>query len=143
MRITGIVVLVLALTGSDRVSCEAARQAQNGAATVRGSWVTEGTGARYMYLFAVQDDRISGVVCTRCFDLDNLAFVSDGRVAHVDAAGEPTANLLTSYLSQGRLTGTYIGNTRPDRRNNFVWMRQHDPDAPKDSVWRGAFDAQP
>ena len=79
MRITGIVVLVLALTGSDRISCEAAG-AQNGAAMVRGSWITEGSGAHYMYLFAVQDDRISGVVCTRCFDLDNLAFVSDGRV---------------------------------------------------------------
>lgn len=284
MRITGIVVLVLALTGSDRVSCEAAGQAQNGGARVRGSWITEGAGAHYMYLFAVQDDRISGVVCTRCFDLDNLAFVSDGRVkgdalsftllhdrgdgkpyretfrgkvvgdritltasrdgnpgqslavtlkrptpnaaailaegrrpggpepympsgppepltpekvlgvwrapmgptayllkrvgdrilglacdprcedgsysafiesavisrntllvsiAHADAAGEPTANLLTLYLSQGRLTGTYIGNTRPDRRNNFVWVRQHDPDAPKDSVWRGAFEEQP
>ena len=275
------VVSMLVLTGSDRVSCGAAGQAPNRAAAVRGSWVTEGTGAHYMYIFAVQDDRISGVVCTRCFDLNNLAFVSDGRVqgdavsftllhdradgkayretfrgkvmggrmtltasrednpgqsvavtlmrptpnaaallaegrrsggpepympagppelltpekvlgvwrapmgptayllkrvgdrilgiacdakcedgsssafiesavisrnaflvsiAHVDAAGEPTANLLTLYLSQGRLTGTYIGNTRPDRRNNFVWVRQQDPDAPRDSVWRGAFD---
>ena len=284
MRVMGIVVLMLALTGFDRVSCQGDRQAQNGAAAVRGSWVTEGTSARSMYIFAVQNDRISGVVCARCFDLNDLAFVSDGRVqgdalsftllhdrsdgkpyretfrgkvaggritlvasregnpeqsvavtltrptpnaaailaegrrpggpepympagppepltpekvlgvwrapmgptayllkrvddrilgiacdpkcedgsysafiesavisrntllvsiAHVDAAGEPTANLLSLYLSQGRLTGTYIGNTRPDRRNNFVWVRQHDPDAPKDSVWRGAFEKQP
>ena len=283
MRVTGAVVLMLALAGSDRVWCETAQQAPNEAAAVRGSWVTEGTGARYMYIFAVQGDRISGVACTRCFDLNNLAFVSDGRVqgdalsftllhdrgdgkpyretfrgkvvggrmtltalregnpeqsvavtlrrptpnaaailaegrrpggpeaympagppepltpdkvlgvwraptgptayllkrvgdrilgiacdakcedgsysafiesavisrntllvsiSHVDAAGEPTANLLTLYLSRGRLTGTYIGNTRPDRRNNFVWMRQHDPDAPKESVWRGAFEEQ-
>jgi hypothetical protein len=274
---------MLALTGADRVSYGAPRQAPNGAAAVRGSWITEGAGARYMYIFAVQDDRLSGVVCTRCFDLDNLAFVSDGRVegdalsftllhdrgdgksyrqtfrgtvaggrmtlaasregnpeqsvavtlrrpdpnaaallaegrrpggpepympagppetltpekllgvwraptgptayllkrvgdrilglacdarcedasysafiesavisrntllvsiAHVDAAGEPTANLLSLYLSRGRLTGTYVGNTRPDRRNNFVWVRQHDPDAPKDSVWRGVFEEQ-
>src|SRR5688572_14185859 len=71
---------MLALTGPDRVSWGAARQAPNRAAAVRGSWITEGTGAPYMYIFAVHDDRISGVVCTRCFDLDNLAFVSDGRV---------------------------------------------------------------
>ena len=284
MKVAGLVVLMLALTGSGRVSGGAAGQVRNGAAAVRGSWVTEGTGAPSMYIFAVQDDRVSGVVCARCFDLDNLAFVTDGRIqgdvlsftllhdrgdgkpdretfrgkvaegritltasrgdsreqkvavtltrpapnaaailaegrrpegpepympagppepltpekvlgvwrapmgptayllkrvgdrilgiacdpkcadgsysafiesavisrnallvsiAHVDAAGEPTANLLTLYLSRGRLTGTYIGNTRPDRRNNFVWVRQHDPDAPKDSVWRGAFDGQP
>ena len=276
------VVLMLALTSSERVVHGAARQAPNRAAAIRGSWVTEGQGAHYMYIFAVQGDRISGVVCTRCFDLNNLAFVSDGRfegdalsftllhdpgdgkpyretfrgkvgegrmtltmsregkpkqavavtlrrpipnaaallaegrrpggpepfmtsgppesltpekvlgvwraptgptayllkqvgdrilgiacdskcedgsysafiesvvisrntllvdIAHVDAAGEPTANLLSLYLSQGRLTGTYIGNTRPDRRNNFVWVRQHDPDAPKDALWRGAFEA--
>lgn len=284
MRVMGVVVLMLALTNADRVSSGAARQAPTGAAAIRGSWVTEGDGAHYMYIFAVQGDRISGVACTRCFDLNNLAFVSDGRVegdalsftllhdrgdgkphresfrgkagggritltasregttgqstavtlrrpapnaaallaegrrpggpepfmtsgppepltpekvlgvwrapmgptayllkqvgdrilgiacdakcedgsysafiesaaisrntllvsiAHVDAAGEPTANLLTLFLSKGRLTGTYVGNTRPDRRNNFVWVRQNDPDAPKESIWRGAFDRQP
>ena len=284
MRVAVSVVLVLALTSAGRVVTGAARQASHGAAAIRGSWVTEVRGARYMYIFAVHGERISGVVCTRCSDLRNLAFVSDGRVegntlsftllhdpgdgkpyretfrgnvdgngmtltasredqsqravavtlkrpapnaaallaegrrpggperfmppgppepltpekvlgvwrapmgptayllkqvgdrilgiacdsrcedgsysafiesavisrntllvaiAHVDGAGEPTANLLSLYLSQGRLTGTYIGNTRPDRRNNFVWVRQHDPDAPKDSLWRGAFDAQP
>ena len=283
MRVMRVVVLVLALAGSDHATSGAARQASTGAAAIRGSWVTEGDGAQYMYIFAVQGDRISGVACTRCFDLDNLAFVSEGKVegdalsftvlhdrgngttyretfrgkadggrsvltaaregstqqsvvtlkrpapnaaallaegrrpggpepymtpgppepltpekvlgvwrapmgptayllkqvgdrilgiacdakcedgsysafiesaaisrntllvsiAHVDAAGEPTANLLTLYLSKGRLTGTYVGNTRPDRRNNFVWVRQHDPDAPKDAVWRGAFDQQP
>jgi hypothetical protein len=72
--------------------------------------------------------------------VDNALLVS---IAHMDAAGEPTANLLALYLSQGRLTGTYIGNTRLDRRNNFVWVCQHDPDAPKDSVRRGAFEEQP
>ena len=284
MRVMGIVVLMLALTSFDRVLSGAARQAPNVAAAIRGSWATEGTGPQYMYIFAVEGDRVSGVVCTRCFDLKNLAFASDGKVegdalsftllhdrgdgrpyremfrgkvgggrmiltasregkteqavtvtlkrptpnaaallaegrrpggpepymtpgppepltlekvlgvwraptgptayllkqvgdrilgiacdskcedgsysafiesvaisrntllvsiAHVDAAGEPTANLLSLYLSQGRLTGTYIGNTRPDRRNNFVWVRQHDPDAPKDSLWRGAFEEQP
>jgi hypothetical protein len=61
VRVTEIVVLTLALIGSGRVSYGAAQQAQNGAAAVRGSWVTEGTGARYMYIFAVQDDRISGL----------------------------------------------------------------------------------
>jgi hypothetical protein len=69
-----------------------------------------------------------------CFCIENVI---------TDAEGEPTANLLTLYLSQGRLTGTYIGNTRPDRRHNYVWVRQHDPEAPKDSVWRGAFEQQP
>ena len=282
MRVAGVVVLMLALSGSNRVLYGADPQASHGAAAVRGSWVAEGSAASSMYIFAVHDDRVSGVVCTRCFDLDNLAFVSEGRIegdalsftllhdrgdgkpyretfrgrvaggrmtlvasreggreriavtlkrpapnaaailaegrrpggpepympagppepltpekvlgvwrapmgptayllkrvgdrilgiacdpkcedgsysafiesavisrntllvsiAHVDAAGEPTANLLTLYLSQGRLTGTYIGNTSPDRRNNFVWVRQHDPDAPKDSIWRGAFDEQ-
>jgi hypothetical protein len=284
VRVMGLVVLMLALTSSDRVLNGAARQAPNGAAAIRGSWVTEDEGAHYMYIFAVHGDRVSGVVCTRCFDPNNLAFVSDGRVegdalsftllhdrgdgnpyretfrgkagggritltasregtteqsaavtlrrpapkaaailaegrrsggpepymtsgppepltpekvlgvwrapmgptayllkqvgdrilgiacdpkcddgsysafiesaaisrntllvsiAHMDTAGEPTANLLTLYLSQGRLTGTYVGNTRPDRRSNFVWVRQHDPDAPKDSVWRGAFEERP
>ncbi len=284
MRVAALVVLMLALTSVDRVLSGAARQAPNAAAAVRGSWITEGAGAHSMYIFAVQGDRISGVVCTRCFDLNNLALVLDGRVegdalsftllhdrgdgksyretfrgkvggdrmtltasrggtsersvavtlrrptphaaailaegrrpggpepymppgppepltlekvlgvwraptgptayllkqvgdrilglacdakcedasysafiesavisrntllvsiAHVDAAGEPTANLLSLYLSQGRLTGTYIGNVRPDRRNNFVWIRQHDRDAPTDSLWRGAFEAQP
>lgn len=284
MRVLGSVVLLLALTGSDRVLNGAARQAPNGPAAIRGSWVTDGTGPQYMYIFAVDGDRVTGVVCARCFDLKNLAFVSDGRVegdalsftlihdrgdgkpyretvrgqvgggrltltttregrpgqsvavtlrrptpkaaailaegrraggpepymtpgppepltpekvlgvwraptgptayllkragdrilgiacdsrcedgsysafiesvvisrntllvsiAHVDAAGEPTANLLTLYLSQGRLTGTFVGNTRPDRRNNFVWIRQHDPEAPKDALWRGAFEDQP
>jgi hypothetical protein len=281
VRVIWAVVLMLALTSSGRVLNGAARQAPNGAAAIRGSWVTDGDGAHYMYIFAVKDDRISGVACTRCFDLDNLAFVSEGSVggdaleftllhdrgdgrpyresyrgkagggritltasregttgqsrvvtlrrpapnaaallaegrrpggpepfmtsgppepltpekvlgvwrapmgptayllkhvgdrilgiacdarcedgsysafiesavisrntllvsiAHVDAAGEPTANLLTLFLSKGRLTGTYVGNTRPDRRNNFVWVRQNDPDAPKESIWRGAFD---
>ena len=279
-----VAVLMLALAGSDGVSSGAARQAPTGAAAIRGSWVTEGDGAQYIYIFAVEDDRISGVACTRCFDLNNLDFVSEGRVAgdtlsftllhdrgdgkpyresfrgkvaggritltasregtteqstavalkrptpnaaallaegrrpggpepfmtsgppepltpekvvgvwrapmgptayllkqvgdrilgiacdarcedgsysafiesaaisrntllvsiaHVDAAGEPTANLLTLFLSKGRLTGTYVGNMRPDRRNNFVWVRQNDPDAPKESIWRGAFDRQP
>jgi hypothetical protein len=279
-------ILMLALTSSDAVLplAEAARQAPTGAAAIRGSWVTERDGAHYIYIFAVHGDRISGVACARCFDLNNLAFVADGRVegdalsftllhdrgdgrtyretfrgtagggrialtasregatqqsaavtlrrpaanaaallaegrrsggpepymtsgppepltpekvlgvwrapmgptayllkqvgdrilglacdakcedgsysafietaaisrntllvsiAHVDAAGEPTANLLTLYLSKGRLTGTYVNNTRPDRRNNFVWVRQYDPDAPKEAVWRGAFDEQP
>ena len=283
VRAMSVVVLMLVMTGSVGVSSGAARQAPAGAAAIRGSWVTEGDGAHYMYIFAVQGDRISGVACTRCFDPNNLAFVSEGRVegdalsftlvhdrgdgkpyretfrgkagggrialtasregtteqsavtlrrptanaaailaegrrsggpepymtpgppepltaekvlgvwrapmgptayllkqvgdrmlgiacdptcadgsysafiesaaisrntllvsiAHVDAAGEPTANLLTLYLSKGRLTGTYVGNMRPDRRNNFVWVRQDDPDAPKDSVWRGAFEKQP
>jgi len=284
VRVMAIVVLMLAVAGADRVVNGAARQAPTGASAVRGSWVTEGPGAQYMYIFSVEGDRISGVVCTRCFDLKNLAFVSDGRlegnavsftlrhdrgdgkpyqetfrgqvgagrltltasregtleptvaitlkrptpraaallaegrraggpepymtpgppeplttekvlgvwrapmgptayllkqvgdrilglacdskcedgsysafiesvvisrntllvsIAHVDAAGEPTANLLTLYLSQGRLTGSFVGNTRPDRRNNFVWIRQHDPEAPKDSLWRGVFDERP
>jgi len=60
VRVTRIVVLTLALTGSDRISFGGALQAQNGAAAVRGSWVTESTGARYLDIFAVQDDRISG-----------------------------------------------------------------------------------
>jgi hypothetical protein len=269
---------MVALVGSEP---GAARQAATGPAAIRGSWVTDGTGPQYMYIFAVDGDRLSGVVCTRCFDLRNLAFVADGKVdgdtlsftllhdrgdgkpyretfrgkagggrltlsaaregqssqpvevtlkrpapnaaallkegrrpggpepfmtpgppepltpekvlgiwraptgptayllkqvgdrilgiacdsrcedgsysafiesvvisrntllvsiAHVDAAGEPTANLLTLYLSQGRLTGSFVGNTRPDRRNSFVWIRQHDPDAPKDPLWRGVFE---
>jgi len=281
VRVVAIVVLLLAVTSSDRVLTGAAGQSPNGPVALRGSWVTEGTGAQYMYIFSVQGDRISGVVCTQCFELKNLAFISDGRldgdavsftllhdrgdgkpfrerfrgkvgpgrltltasrqgapepaatitlkrptpraaallaegrrpggpeafmtpgppeplttekvlgvwrapmgptayllkhvgdrilgiacdskcedgsysafiesvvisrntllvsIAHVDAAGEPTANLLTFYLSQGRLTGSFVGNTRPDRRSNFVWIRQHDPEAPKESLWRGAFD---
>ena len=105
------------------------------------------------YLLKRVDDRILGIACDpKCEDGSYSAFIESAvisrntllvSIAHVDAAGEPTANLLSLYLSQGRLTGTYIGNTRPDRRNNFVWVRQHDPDAPKDSVWRGAFEKQP
>jgi hypothetical protein len=272
---------MVALVVSGCQTAAAAPQATSGPAAIRGSWVTDGPGPQYMYIFAVDGDRLSGVACTSCFDLRNLAFVSEGRVggetlsftllhdrgdgkpyrdtfqgkvsggrltlsaaregqsgqpavvllkrpapnaaallkegrrpggpepfmtpgppepltpetvlgvwrapmgptayllkqvgdrilgiacdarcedgsysafiesvvisrnsllvsiAHVDEAGEPTANLLTLYLSQGRLTGTYVGNTRPDRRNNFVWIRQHDPDAPKDALWRGVFD---
>lgn len=75
-----VAVLTLALAGSGAVSSGAARQAPTGAAAIRGSWVTEGDGAQYMYIFAVQGDRISGVACTRCFDLNSLAFVSEGRI---------------------------------------------------------------
>src|SRR5690349_21561706 len=252
---------MLAVISSVRVLNGAGRQISTGPIALRGSWVTEGTGAQYMYIFSVEGERVSGVVCTRCFDVKNLAFVSEGRregdavsftllhdrgdgkpyqerfrgrvgadrltltasregapeqaitlkrptpraaallaegrrpggpeafmtpgppepltiekvlgvwrapmgptayllkqvgdrilgiacdskcedgsysafiesvaisrntllvsIAHVDPAGEPTANLLTLYLSQGRLTGTYVGNTRPDRRSNFVWV---------------------
>lgn len=105
------------------------------------------------YLLKRVGDRMLGIACDpKCEDGSYSAFIESAvisrnallvSIAHVDAAGQPTANLLTLYLSQGRLTGTYIGNTRPDRRNNFVWVRQHDPDAPKDSVWRGAFEGQP
>ena len=49
-----------ALTSSERVRAERLGQAPNRAAAVRGSWVTEGQGAHYMYIFAVQDERISG-----------------------------------------------------------------------------------
>jgi hypothetical protein len=184
-----------------------------------------------MYIVAVQDDRISGVVCTRCFDVDNLAFVSDGRVQgdalsftllhdrgdgkpyretfrgkvvgdHITLTasreGNPGQSLAVTLkrptpnaaaiLAEGRrpegpepympagppepltpekVLGVWrapmgptayllkrVGDrilglacdpkcTRPDRRNNFVWVRQHDPEAPKDSVWRGAFEEQP
>lgn len=105
------------------------------------------------YLLKRVGDRMLGIACdAKCEDGSYSAFIESAvisrktllvSIAHVDAAGEPTANLLTLYLSEGRLTGTYIGNTRPERRNNFVWMRQHDPGAPKDSIWRGAFDEQP
>ena len=105
------------------------------------------------YLLKQVGDRILGIACdSKCEDGSYSAFIESAvisrntllvGIAHVDAAGEPTANLLSLYLSQGRLTGTYIGNTRPDRRNNFVWVRLHDPDAPKDSLWRGAFEDQP
>ena len=105
------------------------------------------------YLLKRAGDRILGIACdAKCEDGSYSAFIESAvisrntllvSISHVDAAGEPTANLLTLYLSRGRLTGTYIGNTRPDRRSNFVWVRQHDPDAPKDSVWRGAFEERP
>ena len=105
------------------------------------------------YLLKQVGDRILGIACdAKCEDGSYSAFIESAAIsrntllvsiAHVDAAGEPTANLLTLYLSKGRLTGTYVGNTRPDRRNNFVWVRQNDPDAPKESIWRGAFDRQP
>ena len=115
MRVTGVVVLMLVLTGSDRVSRGAAGQAPNGAAAVRGSWVTEGAGAHYMYVLAVQDDRISGVVCTRCFDLNNLAFVSDGRVQgdtlsftllHDRGDGQPYREMFRGTVVGGRMTLT-------------------------------------
>jgi TATA-binding protein-associated factor Taf7 len=105
------------------------------------------------YLLKRVGDRILGIACdSKCEDGSYSAFIESAvisrntllvSIAHVDAAGEPTANLLSLYLAQGRLTGTFIGNTRPDRRSNFVWIRQHDPDAPKDSLWRGVFEGQP
>ena len=105
------------------------------------------------YLLKRVGDRMLGIACdSRCEDGSYSAFIESVvisrntllvSIAHVDATGEPTANLLTLYLSQGRLTGTFVGNTRPDRRSNFVWIRQHDADAPKDSLWRGVFEEQP
>ena len=75
------------------------------------------------YLLKRVGDGILGLACDpKCEDGSYSAFIESAvisrntllvSIAHVDAAGEPTANLLTLYLSQGRLTGTYIGNTRP------------------------------
>lgn len=68
-----------------------------------------------MYIFAVQDDRISGVVCTRCFDRNNLAFVSDGRVQgdtlsftllHDRGDGKPYQETFRGKVAGGRITLT-------------------------------------
>jgi hypothetical protein len=277
----GIAVLAFALAGFAALSNNAAAQAQSIASTIRGSWITERDGERYLYIFGVQGDRLSGVVCAKCYDLDNLAFVADGNVEgdglsfmlvhetgegepyretfrgklaggqigltvsregtrsvevvlerppprvaeifaadraagprpaaesfvkagpsepltpenalgvwrspqgpsaylfkqvgdrimgivcdaqcadgsysafiesatiarntfsasilHADRTGEAYSNLLVLFLSQGRMTGTYVDSRLPEKRIVHVMVRQDDPAAPKDAVWRGAF----
>ena len=280
VRVWGIV-LTLALTSSGGFSNSAAAQARSVASTIRGSWITEGDGEHTLYIFAVQGDQLSGVVCARCYDLDNLTFVADGKVegdavsfallhdtgdrkpyretfrgkpaggqialtvsragrrsvelmlkrppprvaeifaadkaagprpeaesfvtpgpsepltpdnalgvwrspqgpsaylfkqvgdrimgiacdaqcadgsysafiesatitrntflasiVHADKTGEAYSNLLVLFLSQGRMTGTYVDSRLPEKRIIHVMVRQNDPAAPKDPVWRGAF----
>jgi hypothetical protein len=281
VRVWGIVVLTFALTGTGGFSNSAAAQAPTVASTIRGSWITERDGERYIYIFAVQGDQLAGVVCARCYDLDNLTFVTDGRVegdalsftllndkgdgkpsretfrgkpaggqialtasgegersaelvlrrpppkvteifaadkaagprpeaesfvtpgpsepltpdnalgvwrspqgpsaylfkqvgdrimgivcdaqcadgsysafiesatinrntflasiVHADRTGGAYSNLLVLFLSQGRMTGTYVDSRLPEKRIIHVMVRQNDPAAPKDPVWRGAF----
>lgn len=283
MRAWQTAVLALALTCSGGWANRAAAQVSSAASKIRGSWITERDGDHYIYIFAVAGDRLSGVVCKQCYDLENLTFLSDGKVegetlaftvlhhtdtnepygevfrgnlvggrialtvsrdddgqpvaltlerppsrvaeifaadvaagpraepesfvgagpsepltpenafgawrspvgpsaylfkqigdrvmgiacdarcedgsysafiesaaiigntflasiVHADrATGEAYANLLTLYLSQGRMTGTYVDTRRPEKRVIHVMVRQDDPDAPKDAVWRGAF----
>lgn len=281
LRVCGIVPLALVLASAGGLSNVAATQPASAASMIRGSWITEREGERYIYIFAVKDEDVSGVVCRQCYDLEQLTFVTDGKVegntlsfilshdaggeryvesfrgsvaaeritltvsrdaapgsvqvvlrrppsrvaeifaedaasrprvepesfmtpgpsepltlegslgvwrspvgstaylfkqvgdrvmgiacdsrcedgsysafiesatirrntflasiVHVDNAGEPYANLLTLYLSQGRMMGTYVDTRRPERRVVHVMVRQDDPGAPKDEAWRGAF----
>ena len=137
MRAMGIVVLMLALTSFDRALGGAARQAPNVAAAIRGSWVTEGAGAHYMYIFAVQGDRISGVVCTRCFDLNNLAFVLDGRVEgdalsftllHDRGEGKSDRETFRGKVVGGRMTLTASRGSKPEQ-SVAVTLRRPTPNA--------------
>ncbi len=282
MKVWGIVALTFALTCSGGFSSDAIAQAPSAAATIRGSWIADMDGAHYLYIFAVEDKQLSGVVCTKCYNLDNLTFVADGKVegdtfsftlvhetadrkpyrenfrgkpaggqialtvsrdggkrpaeitlkrppsrvaeifaadkaggprapaesfvgtgpsepltpqnalgvwrspvgstaylfkqvgdrimgiacdsycadgsysafissatitrntflasiVHADQTGEPYANLLTLYLSQGRMSGTYVDTRRPEKRVIHVMVRQNDPAVPDDAFWRGAF----
>lgn len=281
LRVWGIVSLALVSASTGGLSSIAAAQPASAASMLRGSWITEREGERYIYIFAVKNEDLSGVVCRQCYDLENLTFVTDGKIegntfsfilshdagreryvetfrgrvapgrvtlsvsrdavsgsvqlvlrrppsrvaeifaedaasrprvepesfmtpgpsepltlesslgvwrspvgstaylfkqvgdrimgiacdsrcedasysafiesatirrntflasiVHVDNAGEPYANLLTLYLSQGRMMGTYVDTRRPERRVVHVMVRQDDPDAPKDKAWRGAF----
>jgi hypothetical protein len=277
----GIVFLTFALAGSGGFSNSAAAQSPSVASTIRGSWITERDGEHYIYIFAVQGDQLSGVVCAKCYDLDNLSFVAEGKVeghdlsfillhdtgdgkpyretfrgkpaggqigltvtreggrsvelmlkrppprvteifaadkaagprptaesfvtpgpsepltpdnalgvwrspqgpsaylfkqvgdrimgiacdaqcadgsysafiesatiarntfsasiVHPDKTGEAYSNLLVLFLSEGRMTGTYVDSRLPEKRIIHVMVRQNDPAAPKDPVWRGAF----
>jgi hypothetical protein len=282
MRTSGVVALALAAAGICALSRPAVAQTQGSNPTVRGSWITERDGEQYMYIFALEGERLSGVVCAKCYDLDNLTFVSDGivegdtlsfalvhdsssgeryretfrgkhsdgqialtvardadrrpveivlkrppprvaeifaedtaarprvapeafagpgpsepltpenalgvwrspvgstaylfkqvgdrimgiacdsrcadgsysafidsgtiarntflaNIVHVDQKGEPFANLLTLYLTDGRMIGTYVDSRRPEKRVIHVMVRQNDPAAPTDAPWRGAF----
>jgi hypothetical protein len=71
MKSITMLALALALSSSAQIP--------DGAA-IRGSWDAESGGAKYMYVFTVSGDQLSGVVCTRCADVNNLAFVLDGKV---------------------------------------------------------------
>jgi len=278
----GIVGLTLAVTGSVGFSIDTSAQPTSVAPMIRGSWITESEGEHYIYIFAVEGNQLTGVVCAKCYDLKNLTFVSDGKIegdslsfalvhdtadrkpfresirgkyaggqvtltvsregsrrpvelalkrppskvaeifaadkaggprapaesfvgsgpsepltpenalgvwrspvgstaylfkqvgdrimgiacdsycadgsysafissatitrntflasiVHADQAGEPFANLLTLYLSQGRMSGTYVDTRRPEKRVIHVMVRQNDPAVPDDAFWRGAF----
>ena len=101
------------------------------------------------YLFKQVGDRIMGIACdSYCADGSYSAFISSAEIArntflasivHADQTGEPYANLLTLYLSQGRMTGTYVDTRRPEKRVIHVMVRQNDPNVPDDPFWRGAF----
>jgi hypothetical protein len=101
------------------------------------------------YLFKQVGDRIMGIVCdAQCADGSYSAFIESATIArntfsasilHADKAGEAYSNLLVLFLSQGRMTGTYVDSRLPEKRIVHVMVRQNDPAAPKDAVWRGAF----
>ena len=80
MKAWGIVGLTFALAGSAGFSIDAAAQAPSVAPMIRGSWITESEGEHYIYIFAVEGNQLSGVVCAKCYDLKNLTFVSDGKI---------------------------------------------------------------
>ena len=94
-------------------------------------------------------DRIMGIACdSRCSDGSYSAFIDSGTIArntflanivHVDQKGDAFANLLTLYLTDGRMIGTYVDTRRPEKRVIHVMVRQNDPAAPTDAAWRGAF----
>jgi hypothetical protein len=101
------------------------------------------------YLFKQVGDRIMGIACdSRCEDGSYSAFIESAKITrntflasivHADQNGEAYSNLLTLYLSQGRMSGTYVDTRRPEKRIIHVMVRQNDAAAPKDAAWRGAF----
>jgi hypothetical protein len=101
------------------------------------------------YIFKQAGDHIMGIACdSRCEDGSYSAFIESATITrntflasivHADKSGESYANLLTLYLADGRMTGTYVDTRHPEKRVIHVMVRQNDPAAPKDAAWRGAF----
>lgn len=49
--------------------------------SIRGGWVTEGDGARHIYIFKERDGAFTGTHCTRCDERDDISIVRNGRIS--------------------------------------------------------------
>jgi hypothetical protein len=47
---------------------------------VRGGWMADVAGVRHVYMLTVRDTIVTGTYCTKCSNVDDLAFIQDGKL---------------------------------------------------------------